>query len=62
MSERRERKRGLVADAATRLYQRGLTYREISLQMGITVAAARSHVRAGLGDAPAMVRHLRQIA
>ena len=57
MSERSERKRGVIADAATRLYRRGLTYREISGQMGITVAAARSHVRAGLGDAPARVRH-----
>ena len=57
MSERSERKRGLVADAATRLYRRGLTYREISGQMGITVAAARSHVRAGLGEAPAQARH-----
>ena len=62
MSERSERRRGLVADAATRLYQRGFTYREISGQMGITVAAARSHVRAGLGDAPARVRQLRQSA
>ena len=62
MSKRRERKRGLVVDAAARLYQRGLTYREISGQMGISVAAAKSHVRAGLGDAPALVRQFRQSA
>ena len=62
MSERSERKRGLIADAATRLYCRGLTYRQISEQMGITVAAVKSHVRAGLGEAPALVRQLRQTA
>lgn len=62
MSERSERKRGLLADAATRLYRRGFTYREISGQMGITVAAVRSHVRAGLEDAPARARQLRQMA
>jgi DNA-directed RNA polymerase specialized sigma24 family protein len=60
MSERSERKRGLIADTVTRLYRRGLSYREISGQMGITVAAARSHVRAGLGEAPALARQQRQ--
>jgi DNA-directed RNA polymerase specialized sigma24 family protein len=59
MGERRERRRGLIADAATRLYRRGLSYREISDQMGITVAAARSHVRAGLGEAPTLARQHR---
>jgi DNA-directed RNA polymerase specialized sigma24 family protein len=60
MSERSERKRVLTAEAATRLYRRGFTYREISDQMGITVAAVRSHVRAALDEPPARMR--RQLA
>jgi DNA-binding NarL/FixJ family response regulator len=56
MSERDQRKRDVAVNACTRLFCRGLTYRQISGQMGITVAAVKSHVRAGLGNAPARFR------
>jgi DNA-binding NarL/FixJ family response regulator len=56
MGLRQQRKRELASEAAARLYRRGLTYREIAEQLGITLSAAKSHVRAALGDAPARVR------
>jgi DNA-directed RNA polymerase specialized sigma24 family protein len=59
MGQRRERRRSLAAEVAARLYGRGQTYREISEQLGITVAAAKSHVHAALGASPARARRER---
>lgn len=55
-SERAQSRRNAQAEAAAEMFKRGLSYRGIAKQMGITVGQAEAKVKAALGEDPKLFR------
>jgi DNA-binding transcriptional regulator LsrR (DeoR family) len=59
MSKRTDAYGRSITRVAAKLYKDGLKYQEIAGRLGISVALAKSKVKAGLDEDPKMTRHRR---